>query len=155
MLFHRQVRFVAASIAFTLLGLASPSWAHGSGDAVDTRAASAATGVAEVFNQQISNIPGKSMIAVQVDYAPGEKSPAHWHENSSFIMAYVVSGAIRSQVAGEPVKVFQTGQSWFENPGAHHLISENASDTAPARLLAVFVVDSQHGDLTRFDRPEK
>lgn len=146
MSFSRQHPVFLVFSACTLFCAAPALWAHG----VET--AATAQGVAEVFNQQISNIPGKSMIAVQVDYSPGEKSPAHWHENSSFIMAYVVSGAIRSQVAGEPVKVFQAGQSWFENPGAHHLISENASASAPARLLAVFVVDTAHAALTRFEK---
>lgn len=106
--------------------------------------------IREVFNRPISNIPGKSMIAIQVDYAPGEKTPPHYHEKSSFIMAYVVKGAIRSQVEGEPVRVYQAGETWFENPGAHHVISENASETEPARLLAVFVADTDHEPLTTF-----
>ncbi len=106
--------------------------------------------IREVFNRPISNIPGKSMIAIQVDYAPGEKTPPHYHEKSSFIMAYVVKGAIRSQVEGEPVRVYQAGETWFENPGAHHVISENASETESARLLAVFVADTDHEPLTTF-----
>lgn len=106
--------------------------------------------VGEVFNMAIPNIPGKSMIAVQVDYAPGEKSPPHRHEKSGFIMAYVIRGAIRSQVEGEPVRVYHAGETWFENPGAHHVVSENASDTEPASLLAVFVVDTDHQPLTTF-----
>jgi quercetin dioxygenase-like cupin family protein len=53
----------------------------------------------------------------------------------------VVSGAIRSHVDDEPAKVYRAGEGFFELPGAHHKVSENASDTEPARLLAVFVVD--------------
>lgn len=146
----RQIHVFIVFIA--MLCSAPTSWAHGTAGNSEQNENATDESVAEVFNQQISNIPGKSLIAVQVDYAPGEKSPAHWHENSSFIMAYVVSGAIRSQVAGEAVKVFQAGQTWFENPGAHHLISENASSTATARLLAVFVVDTEHDALTRFEK---
>lgn len=146
----RQIHVFIVFIA--MLCSAPTSWAHGTAGSSEQNENATDESVAEVFNQQISNIPGKSLIAVQVDYAPGEKSPAHWHENSSFIMAYMVSGAIRSQVAGEAVKVFQAGQTWFENPGAHHLISENASSTATARLLAVFVVDTEHDALTRFEK---
>lgn len=113
-------------------------------------AADSLDNIREVFNRPIVNIPGKSMIAIQVDYAPGEKTPPHYHEKSSFIMAYVVKGAIRSQVEGEPVHVYQAGETWFENPGAHHVISENASETEPARLLAVFVADTDHEPLTTF-----
>lgn len=104
------------------------------------------------FDQPISNIPGKSLIAVEVDYAPGAKTPPHHHAASAFIMGYVLSGAIRSQVAGQPVKVYHAGQTFHEDPGAHHLISENASTTQPAKLLAVFVVDTQHGPLTTLDK---
>ena len=107
--------------------------------------------VSEGFNRQIPNIPGKSLIAVQVDYAPGETTPAHRHDSSSFIMAYVVKGAIRSQVDDEPVRVYHAGETWFENPGAHHVVSENASDTEPARVLAVFVADANHGPLTTIE----
>lgn len=107
--------------------------------------------VAQAFDQPISNIPGKSLIAVEVTYPPGGKSTPHRHAGSAFIMAYVVSGAIRSQVEGEPVHVYHAGQTWYERPGAHHVVSENASETEPAKLLAVFVADTGHGPLTTFD----
>lgn len=114
-----------------------------------------AGGVKGVFNQAIPNIPGKSVIAAEVSYPPGGKSGAHRHSKSAFLMAYVVEGAIRSQVDGGPVTVYQAGQTWLENPGAHHTISENASTTEPAKILAVFVADSSETDdtLTTFDDP--
>jgi quercetin dioxygenase-like cupin family protein len=93
------------------------------------------------FRHDLPNVPGKALIAVTVDYPPGTKSAPHTHAKSCFIYAYVVSGAIRSQVGDEPAKVYRAGESFFEMPGAHHKISENASPTEPARLLAVFVVD--------------
>jgi quercetin dioxygenase-like cupin family protein len=100
------------------------------------------------FKSAIPNIPGKSVIAVVVDYPPGAKSPSHRHAASAFIYAHVVSGAVRSQVDDQPVKVFNAGEGWSENPGAHHRVSENASATEPAKLLAVFVVDSSEQTLT-------
>jgi quercetin dioxygenase-like cupin family protein len=63
----------------------------------------------------------------------------------------VLSGAIRSQVGDEPAKVYQVGEGFYEVPGAHHRISENASKTKPASLLAVFVVDSNDSPLTTPD----
>jgi quercetin dioxygenase-like cupin family protein len=66
-------------------------------------------------------------------------------------MAYVISGAIRSQVEGEPVRVYHAGETWSEAPGAHHVVSENASATQPAELLAVFLVDTGDGPLTTDD----
>jgi quercetin dioxygenase-like cupin family protein len=100
--------------------------------------------VRSVFDQP-ANVPGKSLKAVTVSYPPAARSGAHHHAPSAFIMAYVISGAIRSQVEGEPVRVFHAGETWSEAPGAHHAISENASATEPAVLLAVFLVDT--GDL--------
>ncbi|TIL30452.1 cupin domain-containing protein [Mesorhizobium sp.] len=97
--------------------------------------------VRPVFERAIPNIPGKSLIAVEVIYPPGGKSAPHFHTKSAFIYAHVLSGAIRSQVDGEPAKVYQVGEGFYENPGSHHRVSENSSATEPASLLAVFITD--------------
>jgi quercetin dioxygenase-like cupin family protein len=110
--------------------------------------------VRTVFDQ-LSNVSGKSLQAVTVSYPPGAKSGAHHHAKSAFIMAYVISGAIRSQVEGEPARVYHPGETWSEAPGAHHTISENASATEPAELLAVFLVDTGDGPLTTDDNAER
>jgi quercetin dioxygenase-like cupin family protein len=106
--------------------------------------------VRKVFDQA-TNVPGKSLVAETVSYPPGAKSVAHRHANSAFIMAYVIAGAIRSQVDGEQARVYHPGETWSEAPGAHHTISENASATEPAELLAVFLVDTGDGPLTTTD----
>ena len=94
--------------------------------------------VKKIFAQQLPNVPGNSLTAFVVEYAPGGKSPAHHHAGSVF--AYVLTGAIRSQVSpGGPAKVYNAGERFFEPPGSSHLVSENASSTQPASLLAVFV----------------
>lgn len=103
------------------------------------------------FAQPIPNIPGKSLVAVVVNYAPGEASPPHRHAPSAFVYAYVLSGAVRSQVDDQPVRVYKTGESWYETPGAHHRVSENASKTEPASLLAILVVDTGDTPLTTPD----
>jgi quercetin dioxygenase-like cupin family protein len=105
-----------------------------------------------VFERAIPNIPGKSLIAQVVTYAPGGKSRSHRHAGSAFIYARVLSGAIRSQVDDEPVKVYRVGESRYENPGSHHRVSENASDREPASLLAIVVVDSKDKPLTTPDQ---
>lgn len=108
--------------------------------------------VKPVFEHALPNTEGKSMAAVVVSYPPGGKSPAHHHARSAFVYAYVLSGAIRSQVDDEPAKVYRVGESFYEVPGSHHRISENASDSNPASLLAVFVVDSKNRPLTTPDQ---
>ncbi|MGD9509594.1 MAG: cupin domain-containing protein [Geminicoccaceae bacterium] len=104
--------------------------------------------VTPTFAQAIPNVPGKSLIAVVVDYPPGGASPSHSHAESAFIFAYVLSGKIESQVNDGPLQVYGTGESFYETPGSTHRVSRNASATEPARLLAVFVVDSGETTLT-------
>ena len=104
-------------------------------------------------DKPIPNLPGKRLVSLIVDYAPGGSSAAHHHAGSAFIYAYVLSGAVRSQVDSEPARVYRAGEAWFENPGAHHRVSANASDTEPARLLAVFIVDA--ADAQQLTTPDR
>ncbi len=92
------------------------------------------------FTSPLPNVPGRSLTAIVVSYAPGGKSPVHQHAGS--VYAYVLTGAIRSEnSATGPARIYKAGESFFEPPGSTHLISENASATRPARLLAVFIAD--------------
>ena len=134
---HLAVAVLALGAGATLAGFAAT--AH-SNDA----------DVKQVFSQALPNVPGKVLSAVVVNYAPGGKSGAHHHAGSVF--AYVLSGAIRSQVSTDgPAKVYKAGESFFEPPGSSHLVSENASQTEPASLIAVFVADDG-AKLTTFDK---
>jgi quercetin dioxygenase-like cupin family protein len=118
------------------------------GSANDAALAETVTLVAE---KSIPHVPGKRLVSLVVDYGPGVSSVSHRHANSAFIYAYVLSGRVRSQVNDEPVRVYGPGEFWFESPGSHHRVSENASDTEPARLLAVFIVDTNEKTLTTPD----
>jgi quercetin dioxygenase-like cupin family protein len=108
--------------------------------------------ITPAFNEVIANIPGKSIVAIVVDYPPGGKTPPHHHAHSAFVTGYVLSGEIRSQVDNAPARVYRAGEHWTEIPGAHHGVSENASVTQPAKLLAIFVLDSTETDLTTIER---
>jgi quercetin dioxygenase-like cupin family protein len=100
-----------------------------------------------IFERELPNAAGKSLIAVEVVYPPGGASAPHKHPASAFIYAYVVSGAVVSAVDDEPPRVYRAGESFYEPPGAHHRISRNASKSKPAKLLAIFVGDSGKGPL--------
>jgi quercetin dioxygenase-like cupin family protein len=101
-----------------------------------------------VYQHELPNVPGKSLKGVLVEYGPGGYSPGHTHPKSAFIYATVLEGAIRSQVNDGPVTIYAAGQSFSELPGDRHGVSANASETQPAKLLAVFVVDTNETDLT-------
>ena len=106
--------------------------------------------VRTVATENLPNVPGKSITAIVVSYAPGAKSVKHHHAGSS-VLAYVLSGEIRSEnSATGPAKVYKAGETFFEPPGSEHLVSENASATEPASLLAIFVADDG-AELTVFD----
>jgi quercetin dioxygenase-like cupin family protein len=137
----------AATLAgFGMLATSQPALAADS----TGQAAAAAETITPAFAEAIANVPGKKMTALVVDYAPGGKSSPHRH-GKAFVVAYVLSGAIRSGVDGKEARVFHAGEHWIEKPGAHHTVSENASDTEPARLLAIFVADTNDNKLVTFD----
>lgn len=104
-----------------------------------------------VSDQELPNAPGMSMRVVLVEYAPGGSSPAHTHPATAFIYATVLEGAIRSKVNDGPETVYQAGESFIEMPGDHHAVSANASDTEPAKLQAVFILDSTETNLVTDD----
>jgi len=78
---------------------------------------------------------------VEVYYGPGEASPPHSHPCA--VLGYVVVGAIRTQVQGEPLRIYKAGESFYEAPNGVHAISANASTTEPAKFVAYFVCDHE------------
>src|SRR6266404_8191299 len=129
-----NIRSIVAAVA---IATATPAAAHGVGETVTPH-----------FRQTIPNIPGKSLVALVVNYTPGGASPSHTHAKSAFIFAYVLSGEIESQVNDGPKRVYRAGESFYEPPGSRHPVSRNASKSEPAKLLAVFVVDTDDKGLT-------
>jgi quercetin dioxygenase-like cupin family protein len=126
----RQFLYAAALMAACA---SAASAQHGSGEK---------RSVTLVYDQVLPNVPGKSVRGVLVEYEPGGFSEAHTHPESAFIYATVLEGAIQSQVNDGPVITYRAGESWSERPGDRHRVSANASTTEPARLLAVFIVDT-------------
>src|SRR6266853_6951699 len=130
----------AAGAAFAI-ALAAPAAARERGETVALHS-----------ERVIPNIPGKSLVTVVVDYAPGGASHSHTHAKSAFLYAYVIAGVVESQVNDGPERVYHAGESFYELPGAHHDVSRKASATEPAKLLAVFVVDTDDKALTTPDK---
>ncbi|WP_368904781.1 cupin domain-containing protein [Taklimakanibacter lacteus] len=146
-----------ASLGVLLLSAAALNWGGTSGmdhlmhsNSGETAAAARpATIVRPVSCEKLPNVPGKSITTVVVEFPPNAFSPRHRHPGS--VTAFVLKGAVRSQLNGGPAETFTVGQSWFEPPGTIHMFAENASATEPASLLATFVADDDCGPLTIFD----
>jgi quercetin dioxygenase-like cupin family protein len=131
-------KLLIAAAVFAALAMGAPA----------VQAAAPEAKVSLVFDHVLPNVPGKSMRGVLVEYGPGGSSAAHIHPASAFIYATVLEGEIKSQVNNGPVKTYKAGENFSENPGDHHAVSANASATKPAKLLAVFVVDTKETQLT-------
>jgi quercetin dioxygenase-like cupin family protein len=131
---------IFASAALTLVAF------HSGAQAADPPRES----VVPAFAYPIANVPGKSVTALTVVYPPGGKTPPHRH-GRSFVVAYVLEGQIRSQLDNGEVRIYKAGESWTEKPGAHHVLSENASSTEPAKVLAMLIANTNAKDLLTFD----
>jgi quercetin dioxygenase-like cupin family protein len=91
-----------------------------------------------VFTHDLPNVSldGWEVTVSWVDYAPGRVGAAHQHPG--FVLAYVLEGAVVAKISGQgEEKTFTAGQMFYEQPGATHEVSKNASQTQPARLLAM------------------
>jgi quercetin dioxygenase-like cupin family protein len=99
--------------------------------------------VRPVFTHVLPVLDGGKLQAkiVEVTYGPGESSAQHSHPCA--VIGYVIEGALRMQVKGEPEAVYKAGQSFYEAPNGVHAVSANASKTEPARFLAYFTCDHE------------
>jgi quercetin dioxygenase-like cupin family protein len=139
----RKVSWVAGGLG--LIGIC-----FGAGYYVRASAAAPMSREQAVFTSTLENAAGSRLTAVVVRYGPGEKSPPHHHAGSVF--AYVLSGSIRSEnSATGPVRTYKAGEGFFEPVGSVHSVSENASPTQPASMLALFVAP----DGAQLTAPEK
>ena len=105
-----------------------------------------------LFSTELPNLNSNHLKAtlVEVNYGPGEASLPHSHPCA--VIGYVVAGALRTQVKGQPEMMYQAGGTFYEPPNGIHLVSANASTTEPAKLLAYLICD-QNAPLS-VDLPE-
>ena len=91
-----------------------------------------------LFVQELPNLTmdGWEVTVSHVDYPPGRVGAVHHH--AGFVLAYVLEGAVIAKISGQgDEKTFNVGQMFYEQPGATHEVSKNASQTQPAKLLAM------------------
>lgn len=93
-----------------------------------------------VLQQPMSDpgLAGYQLLAVQLDLVPGGTDPTpHRHDADLFV--YVIQGSVEVELAGRK-SVFAAGQMFHEPQNIVHSLLRNTSTTAPATLLAVFVL---------------
>ena len=97
--------------------------------------------ISPVAVTSLLDAPGKALSASKVSYPPGGKDPSHVHPNAVFV--YILQGAVRSAWDDGPVVTYSAGQTFYQPAGHTHRVSENASATEPASLLAVQVIEQK------------
>ena len=95
-------------------------------------------GPSPVFKHDLPNVnlEGWEVTVSHVDYPPGRVGAPHRH--AGFVLAYVLEGTVIAKITGQgEEKPYTVGQMFYEQPGATHEVSRNASATEPAKLLAM------------------
>jgi quercetin dioxygenase-like cupin family protein len=100
-----------------------------------------------LMTESLADQSGADVTVLTVDYPPNGSTPAHKHPGYTY--AYVLEGAVISQLDDQPPKTYMTGQMWSEAPHQHHTVSKNASATTSAKLL-VFMIAPHGQNLTKF-----
>ncbi|KAH8697581.1 cupin 2 [Talaromyces proteolyticus] len=95
-----------------------------------------------LYDHELKNAPGKSIIGLEIEYSPNGFTPPHRHGGAT-VVAFVTEGSILSGMNGNPPRVYEPGESFMELPGCHHTVAENNSKTQRAKLIVVLVVDTE------------
>ena len=92
-----------------------------------------------LMSKDLTGVPGREVSMIFVEYPPGASSPVHAHHAQALV--YVLEGSIVMQVRGGAPVTLAPGQTWYEGPDDVHVVSRNASNSAPARYLVFLVKD--------------
>ena len=114
--------------------------------AADPRSAPPSAAVEQLMDSDLAGVPGKELLMLTVEYLPAGASLPHRHDAQVFV--YVLQGEITMQIAGKPTVTLRPGGTFYENPSDMHLVSANASRTAPAKIL-VFIVKDKGAPVSR------
>ncbi|SEE21219.1 Cupin domain protein [Streptomyces sp. Ag109_O5-10] len=141
----------AATLTGTTACSASDQPAHAKAQATVAASTRPVETFTPLLQQALPNVKGKTFTSAIVAFPPNASALPHRH-GQAFVYAYVLEGTVRSQLDGKPVTTYHQGENWVEQPGAHHVLTENTSRTRPAKLLVVFVSDT--GAKLKVDDPK-
>jgi quercetin dioxygenase-like cupin family protein len=115
-----------------MLGAAAPAW---------SQQPAPATKVTALMKQVLADLPGREVVMVTLDIPPGGGSPPHRHPGHH-IFGYVLEGSYKLKLDQGAETILSKGQTFYEAPGQLHAVSANASQTEPAKVLAIIVAES-------------
>ena len=100
--------------------------------------------ITTLMSKDLTDIPGREVLMITVEKAPGGSDPIHRHNAHGFI--YVLEGSIVMQVDGGKEVTLTSGQTFYESPSDIHVVGRNASSTKPVKVL-VFLVKDKAGSV--------
>ena len=95
--------------------------------------------VTSLMSKDLTEIPGKEVLMITVEHAPGGSSPIHRHNAHAFV--YVLEGSVVMQVKGGKEVTLTPGQTFYEGPDDVHVVDRNASNTKPAKFVVFLIKD--------------
>jgi quercetin dioxygenase-like cupin family protein len=95
--------------------------------------------VIELMTKELPESPGREVLMITVEYAPGGVDPIHRHNAHAFV--YVLEGTIVMQVKDGKEVTLKPGQTFYEGPNDVHLVGRNASKTKPAKFVVLLIKD--------------
>ena len=93
--------------------------------------------VVTIMSKDLTDIPGKEVLMLTVEYPAGGADPVHMHYAHGFI--YVLEGSVVLQVKGGQEVTLTPGQTFYEGPKDIHVVGRNASNTKSAKMLVILV----------------
>jgi quercetin dioxygenase-like cupin family protein len=95
--------------------------------------------VKSLMSKDLPENPGKEMLMLSVEHAPGGSTPTHRH--NAHAMVYVVEGSVVMQVKGGKQVTLKQGETFYEGPDDVHVVDRNASKTQPAKFVVFLIKD--------------
>ena len=95
--------------------------------------------VTSLMSKDLTENPGKDVLVITVEHAPGGSSAVHRHNAHAFV--YVLEGSVVMQLKGGQQVTLTPGQTFYEGPDDVHVVDRNASTTQPAKFLAFLIKD--------------
>lgn len=108
--------------------------------------------VTPLMSKDLTELPGKEVVMITVEYVPGGVDPIHRHNARAFV--YVLEGAIVMQLKGGKEVRLTAGDTFYEGPDDVHVVGRNASTTMPAKFVVLFIKDKGAPILTPVESVE-
>jgi quercetin dioxygenase-like cupin family protein len=93
--------------------------------------------------QPLADLPGREVRITLLDRAPGSSSPLHRHPGHH-TFGFVVEGTYEFAIDGQPARILNAGETFYEPPTALHSVSRNPSTDKRTKIIVFMVADQKN-----------